>query len=167
MNSDFKELLRLFDSNKVEYLVVGGYAYMQYAEPRYTKDIDLWIRATIKNAARVYSTLQQFGAPLSGLKPDDFAREGYFYSMGVAPVRIDILMSLSGVAFDSAWRSRVIVGFEGTPISFISREDLIKSKLAAGRPQDLLDVEILKSAPMPSDPVRKVFSKRKRRNQAK
>jgi len=97
MNSDFKELLSLFNANNVEYLIIGGVAYIFYAEPRYTKDLDVWIKADSENAKNVYRALMQFGAPLTGLSADDFAHEGFFYTMGVAPVRVDILMSIDGV----------------------------------------------------------------------
>jgi len=79
VNSDFTDLLSLFNDNGVRYLVIGGYAVIQYAEPRYTKDLDLWISTDTANAAAVYRSLQEFGAPLTGLTEDDFAEEGYFY----------------------------------------------------------------------------------------
>lgn len=143
VSSDFKDLLRLLSDYQVKYLVVGGYAVIKYTEPRYTKDLDLWVRADAENAEAVYQALLAFGAPLEGLTADDFAHEGYFYQMGVAPVRVDILMSVTGLDFDDAWRRRIEVDFEGIPAWFISREDLIVSKKALGRPQDLIDVELL------------------------
>ena len=79
VNSDFSDLLRLFNVNQVRYLVIGGYALMQYAEPRYTKDLDLWISADATNAQAVYLALREFGAPLADLTAADFAQEGYFY----------------------------------------------------------------------------------------
>ena len=94
MNSDFEELLSLFNDNEVKYLVVGGYAVMLYTEPRYTKDLDVWIEASQENAARVFHALAEFGAPLRGLTPADFAKEGCFYQLGRPPVRVDILMSI-------------------------------------------------------------------------
>ena len=79
VNSDFSDLLRIFNANKVEYLVIGGYALIQYAEPRYTKDLDLWISTDPGNASAVFRSLQQFGAPLEGLTTKDFAEDGFFY----------------------------------------------------------------------------------------
>jgi hypothetical protein len=79
MSSDFEELLRIFNDNEVKYLIVGGYAVMLYVEPRYTKDLDVWVEANSDNAARVWQALVEFGAPLTGLCPDDFAHEGFFY----------------------------------------------------------------------------------------
>ncbi len=143
MNSNFKELLSLFADNAVEYLVVGGYAVIEYAEPRYTKDLDVWIRAETANAERVFRALSHFGAPLAGMSPADFAEEGFVFQIGVAPVRVDILMSIDGVTFAQAWANRVQVDFDGTPVWMISRRDLIQAKRAAGRPQDIADAESL------------------------
>ncbi len=146
VNSDFSDLLRLFKDNNVRYLVVGGYAVIQYAEPRFTGDLDVWVSVDSKNARAVFTALQEFGAPLVGLSETDFSEEGYFYQMGVPPVRVDVLMGISGVEFEEAWARRVNVDFDGVVVVFISREDLITAKLASGRPQDLLDVEALKAA---------------------
>ena len=144
VSSDFKELLSIFNDKMVRYLVVGGYAVIKYAEPRYTKDLDLWVKANEANAAAVCAALRAFGAPLAGLDEDDFAHEGYFYQMGVPPVRVDILMSIPGLAFEDAWSRRVEVNFDGILVPFISKRDLITSKLASGRPQDLIDADLLK-----------------------
>ncbi len=143
VNSDFSDLLRLFNDYQVKYLVIGGYAFIQYAEPRYTKDLDLWVGTDAANAAAVYKALHEFGAPLAGLIEADFAQEGYFYQMGAPPVRVDLLMGIPGVTFSEAWTRRVEVNFEDVLVTFISREDLIAAKRASGRPQDLLDAEAL------------------------
>lgn len=140
VNSDFSDLLRLFNANQVKYLVIGGYALIQYGEPRYTKDLDLWISADEPNAQAVHRALREFGAPLADLTEADFAQEGYFYQMGVPPLRVDILMGIPGVIFAVAWPRRLEVDFEGLLVPFISRQDLIAAKRASGRPQDLLDV---------------------------
>lgn len=146
VNSDFSDVLRLFNANSVRYLVIGGYAVVQYAEPRFTKDLDLWISTDASNAAAVYAALRAFGAPLSDLTEADFAEEGYFYQMGVPPVRVDILMGIPGVAFEEAWQRRFTVDFDGLEVFFISRQDLITAKLASGRPQDILDAEQLRQS---------------------
>lgn len=143
VNSDFSDLLRIFNDNGVRYLVIGGYALIQYAEPRYTKDLDLWISTEAANAQAVYRALSEFGAPLAGLTENDFAEEGFFYQMGVPPVRIDILMGIPGPKFEDAWERRVIVEFDGLPIFFVSKADLLTAKRASGRPQDLLDADLL------------------------
>ena len=143
MYSDFKELLSIFNQQAVKYLIVGGYAVAEHAEPRFTKDLDIWVEASGENAKRVFGALQSFGAPLSGLTEADFSREGSFYQMGRPPARVDILMSIDGVGFEDAWANRVEADFGGITTSFISRKDLITAKKAAGRPQDLIDVENL------------------------
>lgn len=143
VNSDFTDLLRLFNDNGVRYLVIGGYAVIQHAEPRFTKDLDLWISTDALNATAVYKALKEFGAPLANLTEADFAEEGYFYQMGVPPVRVDILMGIPGLRFEDAWSRRVDVNFDDLPVSFIARPDLITAKLASGRPQDLIDADLL------------------------
>ena len=143
VNSDFTDLLKLFSDNNVRYLIIGGYAVIQYAEPRYTKDLDLWISTDTANAASVYAALRAFGAPLAGLTEDDFSEDGYFYQLGVPPVRVDILMGIPGLEFDQAWNKRVEIDFDGLMVSFISKEDLIAAKRASGRPQDLIDANTL------------------------
>jgi hypothetical protein len=143
---DFKELLNVLEKHKVRYLVVGGYAVMKYTEPRFTKDIDLWVSTDEENSKAVYEALKEFGAPLKGLTPADFTQEGYFYQMGNPPFRLDVMMSIPGVTFDTAWANREKVKLEGLVIPFISKADLIKSKEAGGRPQDLIDAEELRKA---------------------
>ncbi len=141
---DFKEILSLFRKYKIRYMVVGGYAVMKYTEPRYTKDLDLWISIDPQNAEAVFSALKEFGAPLADLTAEDFSQEGYFYQMGKAPLRLDIMMSIPGIEFESAWSRRVEVKIDDLSIEFISKEDLIKAKITAGRPQDQIDAKNLK-----------------------
>lgn len=143
VNSDFTDLLRILGANHVRYLVIGGYAVVQYAEPRFTKDLDLWISTDSANAESVFGALREFGAPLAGLTPKDFAEDGYFFQMGVPPVRVDVLMGIPGVQFEESWNRRVEVDFEGLQVNFISKADLIAAKRASGRPQDLIDADSL------------------------
>jgi hypothetical protein len=140
MNSDFKDLLSIFNAHEVRYLVVGGYAVMKYTEPRFTKDLDVWIEASSENAAAVFAALREFGAPLANLSPEDFSNEGSVYQMGSPPVRVDVLTSVKGVRFADAWASREPADFGGISSHVISRQHLIVNKRALGRPQDLLDV---------------------------
>ncbi|MBN1506278.1 MAG: hypothetical protein JW955_05505 [Sedimentisphaerales bacterium] len=130
--------------HKVRYLVVGGYAVMKYTEPRFTKDLDLWIATDPENAEAVFAALKEFGAPLKDLAPTDFTQEGYFYQMGAPPFRLDIMMSVPGVTFEAAWANREETQVEGLAIPFISKADLIKTKEASGRDQDQLDVKKLR-----------------------
>jgi hypothetical protein len=147
INSEFSELLSLFTKHDVRFLVVGGYAVMKYGEPRFTKDIDLWIATDSRNAQAVYAALREFGAPLAGLTISDFMDTSSFYQMGVAPLRVDIMMSIPGVEFEECWQRRTLVELGDATIPFIGKEDLITAKRASGRPQDLLDAETLLSDP--------------------
>jgi hypothetical protein len=148
---DFKDLLSILEKRRVRYLVVGGYAVMKYTEPRFTKDLDLWISTDEENSKAVFSALKEFGAPLKGLTPHYFAARGYSYQMGNPPFRLDIMMSIPGVEFETAWEHREEVLLEGLAVPFISRADLIKAKDASGRPQDLLDAENLRKAELDRD----------------
>ena len=147
VNSDFSDLLKIFNANSVRYLIIGGYAVIQYAEPRYTKDLDIWISVDEENAAAVFRSLKEFGAPLADMTETDFSEEGYFYQMGRPPMRVDILMGIPGLVFEQAWQQRVEVEFDGLKVNFISRENLIIAKKASGRPQDLIDADLLSQQP--------------------
>ena len=143
VNSDFSDLLSIFNARRVRYLVIGGYAVVQYAEPRFTKDLDLVVGTDRLNAEAVYAALHEFGAPLADLTPADFAEDGFFFQMGVPPIRVDVMMGIPGVRFEECWDRRVEIDFDGLPVAFISKADLIVAKRAAGRPQDLLDADLL------------------------
>jgi hypothetical protein len=138
--------LKAFSEEKVEYLVVGGYAVAKYTEPRYTKDLDIWVRPDQGNAILVFSALGKFGAPLTGLSPKDFSQKGFFYTIGMAPLRIDILFDIKGVDFDDCFARRVESDIGGVLVNFISAEDLVINKEAVGRHQDLADAEKLRLA---------------------
>jgi hypothetical protein len=145
-NYHFKELLKALNRFEAEYLVVGGYAVMLYSEPRFTKDLDIWVSASPENATRVFRALAEFGAPLSGIHEADFTRPDLIYQLGVAPTRVDVLTSIEGVEFPDAWLNRKEAGFGDTPAFFIGIDDLIRNKRAVARPSDLLDCEVLELA---------------------
>lgn len=142
-NSNFVDLLRVFNEEEVKYLVVGGYAFMFYSNPRFTKDLDIWVEASQENSVRVFRALARFGAPLRGLTAADFAEPEKFYQLGIAPNRIDVLTSITGLEFEDTWQRRQASEFGGTTAWFISREDLIRNKRAVGRRQDLIDADLL------------------------
>jgi len=145
MSKDMKDLLRVLNAHSVEYLVVGGYAFGVHLEPRATKDLELFIRADEENSKAIFQALAEFGAPLTGLTPADF-KDGTAFQMGQPPERVDILQPIDGITFDEAWEHRVVGQLDGeVPTAVISREDLIRNKLAAGRDQDLLDVKRLRA----------------------
>jgi hypothetical protein len=145
-NPDFCDLLQAFNAAGVEYLIVGAHAVMIYTEPRYTKDIDLWVRPSAANAERVFRALAEFGAPLGNATPADFTNLDLVFQIGVAPNRIDILMDIAGVTFDEAWAGRTLSSYAGTPTQFLGKEHLIRAKKAAGRPHDLRDLEWLEAS---------------------
>lgn len=143
INSDFSDLLKTFNANQVKYLVIGGYAFIHYAEPRFTKDLDLWVETSPENAAAIYRSLKAFGAPLKNLSERDFEEAGYYYQMGVPPIRIDIMMGIPGLTFETAWSRKNEINFDGLLVPFISKKDLIQVKKASGRPEDLNDIDLL------------------------
>ena len=138
---DQKDLLRAFNDNGVEYLVVGGHAVSHHTEPRTTKDLDLLIRNSEPNSHAVYRALAEFGTPLGKISPQDFREPDAIFQVGVEPSRIDIFQSISGVNTEEAWERRVPAEIteDRIPTYFISAGDLLAAKLAAGRPQDLAD----------------------------
>jgi predicted nucleotidyltransferase len=143
INSDFRDLLRNLDAAGVRYLIVGGYAVMVYTEPRYTKDLDIWIEPTEPNAQKLFVALAQFGAPTQDIRPSDFTEADTFFQIGMDPVRIDIMTSVPGLDFVPAWERKVKVDFGGESAPVICREDVIRSKMAAGRPRDRQDLRNL------------------------
>jgi len=139
-NSDFEEILLAFNAGRVSYLVVGAYAVAAYARPRATGDIDLWVEPTADNARRVYRALAAFGAPLDGISELTFTEPDIVFQMGIAPIRIDILTGIDGVAFADAWPNRTPSVIGTVPVNVIGKSDLKRNKTAAGRPQDLADI---------------------------
>lgn len=147
LSDDMRDLLRAFHECGVEYLLVGGYAFGVHAQPRATKDLDLFIRSDVRNSEAVFRALCKFGAPLHGFTVKDFRDPKKLLQIGVPPNRIDILQRIDGVTFDEAWKDHVDARIDnGTRIYVISREKLIQNKLASGREQDLLDVKQLQKA---------------------
>jgi len=149
MLSDYRELLSILNAHRVKYLVIGAYAVAIHAQPRATKDLDLLIKASPENAQAVYAALAEFGAPMKGLTSAGFAETGPFFRIGREPVGVDILTAIPGVEFDDAWPRRLEEVFDeetNLRVNFISREDLLAAKRAAGRRQDLADVEAIEEA---------------------
>jgi len=141
MNQDFKELLQPFEEHEVEYMIVGGYAVIRYTQPRYTKDLDLWIRPSRENAARIRHVFRKFGIPLIEVTEEDFASPGLQFMVGVHPNAIDFLTTIKGLDFDQAWQKRRTFKTSAGTLIHLSLEDLIVSKRAIGRLKDLADIE--------------------------
>ncbi len=140
---DFLDLLIELNRVSAKYLLVGGHAVAFHGRPRATKDFDLWIEASPENARRVVAALTAFGAPLGQLTQSDLERPGHGFRMGSPPFRIEILTEISGVEFGDAWNARQPWTIDDVTLGVIGRDDLIKNKRAAGRPQDLADVDVL------------------------
>jgi hypothetical protein len=146
LNPDFRDLLSAFIDANVEFLVVGGYAMAVHRLPRATKDLDLWVKPSADNASRVLKALDVFGAPRHGLTETDLQTAGTIYQVGVPPNRVDLITVVDGVRFEDAWRDRASVEIEGLTIPVIGRVQLILNKRTVGRPQDLLDADLLESS---------------------
>jgi hypothetical protein len=143
VNRDFEGLLSTFSAHGVDYIVGGAHALAAHGHVRATKDLDVWVRPSAENASRVLRALRAFGAPLHDLTAEDLQRPGLIFQIGVPPLRIELLTAVDGVEFEPAWRDRLRTTFAGTPAAVLSLEHLIANKKAAGRLQDLADVERL------------------------
>jgi hypothetical protein len=140
---DFIDLLRCLNKEKARYLIVGGYAISQYTEPRYTRDLDIWIGEDVKNKELVFKALVKWGAPMNRHQAKDFVSPGSVFFIGAVPNRIDIICTIVAVDFDTCYKRRKKVNLGDVVASYISLEDLIANKKAAGRLQDLADAEKL------------------------
>ncbi|MEP7211755.1 MAG: nucleotidyltransferase [Acidobacteriota bacterium] len=141
---DFKELLRSLNSNKVNYLLIGGYAVIIHGYPRFTSDLDIVIGNEAGNISRCLDALNDFGVGQTELGPELFSEPDSLVRMGVEPLKIEILSYLKGLNFIDAFERRITRRVEDIEIAVISLPDLITNKTAVGRLKDRLDVEELK-----------------------
>ncbi len=139
---DFLDLLIELNRADAKYLLIGGHAVGFHGRPRATKYFDLWIEASLVNARSVVAALRAFGAPLGSLSEADLAKPGHGFRMGTPPFRIEILTEISGLTSEQAWPRRQIWDADGVALSVIGRDELLANKRAAGRPQDLADVDV-------------------------
>ena len=144
LNQDFKEFLKSLNDNEVRYLVTGGYAVALYGYPRYTKDLDIWIEPERENAEKLIVALEEFGFASLELSADDFLEPGTIIQLGHPPNRIDLLTTLSGIDFKRCFESRMATHVDDIVANFLDLENLKRNKQAAGRPQDLADLDNLK-----------------------
>ena len=145
LSNDLREFLELLNSRGVEYVIVGAHSLAFHGRPRYTGDLDILIRATPKNAAKIVDLLNEFGFADSGFRESDFTEPNQVIQLGRAPNRIDLLSSISGVSTDEAFASKVSAELDGIPVFILGKDALIQNKRAVGRPQDLADLDILES----------------------
>ncbi len=143
LNKDFREFLKLLAKHKIKYLIVGGYAVGFHGYPRYTKDLDIWIKPEKKNAEKILKLLDDFGFGKTGISIDDLNSEGKFILLGNPPNRIDIVTSCDGIEFDECYSKKVKVKFGKININFIDLENLKKNKKAVNRAQDIADIKNL------------------------
>lgn len=141
--SDFKELLALFNANAVDYVIVGAHALAFHGAPRYTGDLDLYVRPGPDNAARVMASLRDFGFGSVGLSEKDFAGPDQVIQLGYPPIRIDLLTSISGVSWEDVFAHRVPGRLDDVPVHYIGRKEFLSNKRASGRKKDLADIEAL------------------------
>jgi hypothetical protein len=141
IQSDFRELLELFNANKVEYVIVGGYALAFHGAPRFTGDIDLFVSSDRDNAKRILEALKQFGFESMELSEEDFTCPDRVIQLGVPPLRIDIMTSLTGLSWQQVTSNKISSTYGRTQVYFIAKEDLISNKKALGRKKDLADIE--------------------------
>src|SRR5262245_45507618 len=140
---EFGEFLESLNSNKVEYLLLGGYSVIYYGYLRSTGDIDFWIKVSSKNAARVSKALVEYGFAPVNVAPRRFLRKKKVFRTGNPPFRIDILTDVSGLDFDACYARRTVAEIDGIPVNVISLKDLKRNKRASGRLKDLDDLENL------------------------
>ena len=141
---DFKEFLRLLNTNRVEYLLVGGYAVSYHGYVRATADMDIWVASTPENAAKVTAAIRQFGFSTPELREDLFLNPKSIARMGVPPWRIELLTTLSGVTFSECYENRLSVILDGVEVDVIDLDHLKVNKAASGRNKDLADLDHLK-----------------------
>src|SRR5688500_6143548 len=146
LNPDFRDMLSCLNDEGVEFILVGAYALAAHGLPRATGGIDVWVRNTPDNARKVLRALARFGAPTSGLSEEDFTTPDRVLQLGVEPSRVDLLTGIDGVVFDEAMNGKVKVTVDGIEVSVLSKRDLLKNKLAAGRDKDRGDIAWLEKS---------------------
>ncbi|MFB3890649.1 MAG: hypothetical protein ACE15C_01355 [Phycisphaerae bacterium] len=143
ISEDFRELCELLNSQGAEYVIVGGYAVGFHGAPRFTADIDFFVRPTEQNYTRIVAALEAFGFGSVGLTLDEFLLPGRIIQIGVEPNRVDLITSITGVSWEEADRGKVAGQYGGVPVFYIGRQELLKNKAASARKKDLADVEAL------------------------
>ena len=145
MQQDFIEFIEMLNRNGVEYVIVGGIALAYHGFPRFTGDIDIWIKPYIDNANRTFRSIEEFFGTRINTTPEDFLRGNKMISLGEDPVKIEIHIRLDGVTQDEIWSTKVNGKFGNEDVFYIGRDTFIKNKKAVGRDQDLVDIKKLES----------------------
>ena len=147
MFDDWNEFLRLLIARRVRFLLVGGHALAVHGRPRHTEDLDVWIATNRTNAAKVRSALADFGFGSVAPSIEALSVPSKVFMLGRIPYRIDILTRIDGLAFDEGWQGRIVTRLGDLDVPVIGERELIKNKLAAGRPKDLADIALLAEVP--------------------
>ncbi|MFB3925054.1 MAG: hypothetical protein ACE14T_03290 [Syntrophales bacterium] len=140
---DFEDLFALLNAHKVDYIIIGAYALAYHGAPRYTGDIDILVRPDEKNAGRILDALKEFGFDSLGLSPDDFSIPGQVVQLGTAPVRVDIVTSITGVPWEEAYKGRAEGPYGKIKVYYLGKDQFISNKRALGRKKDMADLEAL------------------------
>jgi len=143
LEPDRREFIELLNARDVRYVIVGAFALAHYGRPRYTGDIDFFVEASPENAERLSQVFDQFGFANVGVVEEDFTAADQVVQLGVEPHRMDLMTSISDVAFEEAWNTREYGDLDGLQVPYISRELLKRNKIAVGRKQDLADLDYL------------------------
>ncbi|MEO0292610.1 MAG: nucleotidyltransferase [candidate division WOR-3 bacterium] len=143
IEKDYEEFLKLLNKNKVKYVIVGAFALALYSNPRYTKDLDIFVEPAVENGKRLLKVLNEFGFKNLELKEEDFTVKNQIIQLGYEPVRIDLMTSIPGCSFEEVWNNKIAEKYGRTRVYFIGKRELIKSKKASGRKQDIADLELL------------------------
>jgi hypothetical protein len=143
VQKDFRDLLKLLNAHKVEYLIVGAYALAFHGAPRYTGDMDIYVKPNPTNAQRIMAALNDFGFGSVELSAADFEVEDKVVQLGFPPVRVDIVTSITGVSWEEAVSGRIEGMYGNVPVYYVGREQFISNKRALGRKKDLADLEAI------------------------
>jgi hypothetical protein len=143
VQKDFRDLLKLLNAHKVEYLIVGAYALAFHGAPRYTGDMDIYVKPNPTNAQRIMAALNDFGFGSVELSAADFEVEDKVVQLGFPPVRVDIVTSITGVSWEKAASGRIEGMYGNVPVYYVGREQFISNKRALGRKKDLADLEAI------------------------
>ena len=140
---EFKEFLSILNSNKVDYILIGGYAINIYGYSRPTDDIDIWIKMEADNSKRIKQSLIDFGFSDSNVDSDFFLKNNKMLRIGFAPLRLEIMTTIDGVKFEECFINSTVQEVDGIEVRVIGLEDLKKNKKASGRLKDLDDLHKL------------------------
>ena len=143
---DFEEFIASLTAHGVEFLIVGAYALALHGAPRFTGDLDVFVRPTLENASRLLASVRAFGFPVTELRPEDLTGGNRILQMGLEPVQIHVMSAISGVTWEDAWQDRAVAPLGGQQVTFLGRETFIRNKRASARPKDLADIDALGAA---------------------